>query len=240
MRNVLAISHVGFEDLGTLGVELRRRGVAVDLIDASTSDLETLDTFAPDLVVILGGPIGVYQVEAFPFLRSEIELVRCRLHAKLPTLGICLGAQIMAAALGAEVGPGSKGKEIGWVAVTPCPDLTADPFLDQLLLDAPAMFHFHGDTFDLPPGARLLARTEQYERQAFSIGDYALAFQFHPEVTAEGLERWYVGHACELAAANVDIAKLRKETHALAQKLEHAALCFWRAWLDEIFGSAVN
>ncbi|QGM96411.1 glutamine amidotransferase [Methylocystis parvus] len=233
MQSVLALSHVPFEDLGTLGLALRERGALIDFIDASVAELASLDVVTPDLLVILGGPIGVYEVDAYPFLRAEIDLIRLRLDAKLPTLGICLGAQLMACALGARVYPGAMGKEIGWSAVAPGPDMAADPFLAHLIAEAPAMFHFHGDTFDLPSGARLLARSDKYQNQAFAIGNYALGFQFHPEVTADGLERWYVGHACELAAAKIDIAGLRNASREVAPKLEQAALRFWRSWLDQ-------
>lgn len=233
MHNVLAISHVAFEDLGTLGLELRELGASIDFIEASASDFEAIDVVKPDFMVILGGPIGVYETEAYPFLRAEIEFIRRRLNAKLPTLGICLGAQLIARALGARVYPGAKGKEIGWGVIAPGPDMGADAFLARFLAEAPAMFHFHGDTFDLPTGARLLARTEKYENQAFAIDNYAFGFQFHPEVTADGLERWYVGHACELAAAKIDIGALRKESRELAPKLEQAARHYWRSWLDQ-------
>ncbi len=212
MQNILAISHIAFEDLGTLGVELHERGAAIDWADASTADFGTLDAVSADLAVILGGPIGVYEVEAYPFLRAEIEFIRRRLNARRPTLGICLGAQLMACALGARVYPGLQGKEIGWGAVAPGPDMSADPAFARFLADAPVMFQLHGDTFDLPAGARLLASSERYAHQAYSIDNYALAIQFHPEVTADGLERWYVGHACELAAAKIDIVDFAGES----------------------------
>lgn len=233
MQNVLALSHIPFEDLGSLGLALNERGAVIDFIDASVADFASLDVVAPELLVILGGPIGAYEVEVYPFLRAEIDFVRRRLDSKLPTLGFCLGAQLIACALGARVYPGSNGKEIGWGPVWSFPDITRDPLIARLIAEAPAMFHFHGDTFDLPKSARLLACSDKYPNQAFAIDDYALGFQFHPEVTADGLERWYVGHACELAASGVDIVSLRKTSRELAPKLEQAALRFWRSWLDQ-------
>ncbi|RTL86144.1 MAG: glutamine amidotransferase [Hyphomicrobiales bacterium] len=234
MEEVVAISHVAFEDLGTLGVELTRRAVAVEWVDATTADFSVLDATSPGLVVILGGPIGVYEIEAYPFLREEIEFIRRRLEARRPTLGICLGAQLMAQARGAQVYPGARGKEIGWGAVMPETTMSADAAFCRLLAEAPSMFHFHGDTFDLPAGARRLASSSRYPNQAYAIDDYALGLQFHPEVTADALERWYVGHACELAAEKVDIMALRKAGRELAPKLEQAALRFWRSWIDQL------
>lgn len=234
MQDILAIVHVAFEDLGTLGQELDRRGAAVNSVDACSADLRAIDAAAPDLLIILGGPIGVYETEAYPFLTDEIELIRRRLAARRPTLGVCLGAQLIASALGAAVYPGSQGKEIGWAPALPESDMDQDSAFAQLLADAPSFFHFHGDTFDLPHGARRLARTKKYANQAFAVEDYALGIQFHPEVTAEGLEQWFVGHACELAAAKIDISELRRTSHALAPQLEPAATRFWRSWLKQI------
>ena len=116
MQTALAIRHVAFEDLGTLGEVLARRGVAVAYAEAPLDDLAALDPLAPDLLVVLGGPIGAYEEEAYPVVRDELRLLDKRLAAGRPTLGICLGSQLMARALGARVHPGAR-KEIGWA---PC------------------------------------------------------------------------------------------------------------------------
>jgi GMP synthase (glutamine-hydrolysing) len=234
MMDVLVLTHVAFEDLGTLAVELEKRGASIREVDASTVSFESLDPVAPDLVVILGGPISAYDIEPYPFLRNETEFISSRLNARRPTLGICLGAQLMAQALGARVYPGVEGKEIGWAKVTAGPDIYSVPTLGKLLLECPAVFHFHGDTFEIPFDARLLASSERYPNQAFGIGDFALAVQFHPEVTVEGLERWYVGHAHELAASKVDVGELRMKTRKLAPQLEQSAQRFWKGWLDQL------
>src|SRR5580704_17231810 len=117
MRTALAITHVAFEDLGSLGIELTHAGFYIELIDACTTDMHAIDALDPDLIVTLGGPDGVYDHDAYPFIEVEIELLRSRLAAKRPTLGICLGAQLMAAALGARVYPGLHGKELGWAPI---------------------------------------------------------------------------------------------------------------------------
>jgi len=232
MRKTLAILHVAFEDLGSLEAELLAAGFSVDVQEAACVDLRAIDVSAPDLLVILGGPIGVYEQRAYPFLEAEIDMARARLQAKRPTLGVCLGAQIMAAALGAAVYPGAQGKEIGWGKLKTAAGSGA---FDELRRSDPCVLHWHGDTFDLPPGARLLASTEKYVNQAFAIGDFALAMQFHLEVTLPGLERRYVGHACELAQAGIEVGRLRAESHLHAPTLEAAARRFWRRWLAETF-----
>src|SRR5580704_15775337 len=117
MRTALAITHVAFEDLGTLGVELTDSDFNIEIIDACTADLRAIDAIGSDLLVVLGGPIGVYDRDSYPFIDAEIELLSSRLAAQKPTLGICLGAQLMAAALGARVYPGSRGKELGWAPI---------------------------------------------------------------------------------------------------------------------------
>jgi len=233
MRKALTITHVPFEDLGTLRLELERAEAHIEFLDACTAHLQRVDPLGPDLLIVLGGPIGVYEVEPYPFIVDEIEFLRARLAAKRPTLGICLGAQLIAAASGARVFPGAHGKELGWAPVTAGRDASLHPAFSRMLDDAPSFLHWHGDTFDLPEGASHLGQTCQYSSQAFAIEDYALGLQFHPEVTANGLERWYVGHACELASAKVNVAELRRQSQLLAPKLEYAALNFWRAWVTQ-------
>jgi len=230
MPKAAAITHVPFEDLGSLERELTRAGYEIELVDASTGDLGTVAKSNPDLLVLLGGPIGVYEGETYPFLNAEIELVRARLHAKRPTVGICLGAQLIAAAAGAPVYPGRTGKEIGWGPIYAGRDTALFPEFAALLDPEVRVLHWHGDTFDLPAGCHHLAATTAYANQAFAIGNHALGLQFHVEATAPGLERWYVGHACELGAAGIDVRRLRQEGKTFAPALNSAAQHFWRGW----------
>ncbi len=229
----VVFTHLPFEDLGSLRPVLERRGFVIEAIDVATACFPLPQAEHCDLLVVMGGPIGVYDAGDYPYVAAEIQSLRRRLAAQKPTLGICLGAQLMAAALGAKVYPGANGSEIGWFPIQPgsqpAPAWFA-PLLDENL----HVFHWHDDTFDLPAGALHLARTDLYENQAFSVARHALALQFHPEVTELGLEQWYVGHVCELRQKRVSVPQLRISAHRYAPALIRAAQQFWNFWLDYI------
>lgn len=230
-RTALAIRHVAFEDLGLLEPLLAARGFAVRYVEAGVDDLAALDARAPALVVVLGGPIGVYEAGDYPWIADEIRLLERRLAADLPTLGLCLGAQMMAAALGARVYPMGV-KEIGWSPLTLTDAGRASP-LAHLDGAHTAVLHWHGDTFDLPGGATRLASTAVCANQAFARGNRALGLQFHPEVTEDGVERWLIGHTLEIATApGVSVAGLRAETRRWAPVCLRQGAAAFGAWLD--------
>jgi GMP synthase (glutamine-hydrolysing) len=234
-RNALVLSHLAFEDLGSLEAPLRERGFAIESVVAATARFPLRQADSCDLLVVLGGPIGVYDQQDYPFLNDEIACIAERLAARKPVLGICLGAQLMAAALGARVYPGKNGAEIGWFPLEAATNAAPPEWFAPLLAPGLQLFHWHGDTFDLPSGAVHLAKTDRYTNQAFAIGDFALGLQFHPEVSAEGLESWYVGHACELNHAGIAAASLRSAALEHGAALEAAAGRFWKLWLDFVF-----
>ncbi|MES1196892.1 MAG: glutamine amidotransferase, partial [Steroidobacter sp.] len=152
--------------------------------------------------------------------------------AQRPTLGICLGAQLIAAALGAKVFPGTNGKEIGWSAVFPPQDAPASAILKPLFNPELKVLHWHGDTFEIPAGAQHLASSRQYANQAFAVENFALALQFHPEVQTRQLERWYIGHAAELSRAGISIQELRDAGLEYGHALEQVAKQLWTDWLQ--------
>jgi GMP synthase (glutamine-hydrolysing) len=232
MPLAIAIRHVAFEDLGTFAAALERRGFALSYRDATVDDLDARDVAAAELLVVLGGPIGAYEEEVYPFLADELRVIERRLAAGKPVLGICLGAQLLARALGARVHPGD-GKEIGWAPLV----LSGAGRRSALapLGDGAKVLHWHGDTFDLPPGAVHLAATERYRNQAFAFERHGLALQFHLEVTQRGLERWYIGHACEIGAVpGLSVAQLRADAERCAAPLAPIAARCLDAWLDGV------
>jgi len=233
-RTCLAIRHVPFEDLGFFADVLAAKGFTIGYREAPTGDLGEGALRSCDLLVLLGGPIGVYERDSYPFLNAEIALAEERLALKRPLLGICLGSQIMAAALGAEVYPGNRGKEIGWGPLTLTPSGAASA-LAHLAPERTRVLHWHGDSFDLPKGGTLLASTDRYRHQAFAYGENALGLQFHPEVTPKGLEAWFVGHCAEIAATpGIDVKSLRAAAARYAPALARQGKAFFETWLDSV------
>ena len=229
-RTVVAIRHVAFEDLGAFEAVFLESGFDVRYVEAGVDDLGGLDPGDDEIAVILGGPIGACDDRQYPFLKREIAYIERRLERGRAIIGICLGAQLMARTLGARVYP-ATGKEIGFFPI----DLTRDGNRSCLasVLDA-RVLHWHGDTFDLPAGAVRLASTQVCENQAFSYGDNAIAFQFHPEMGSIGFERWLIGHTLELAIAGIDVNELRREYESVRFDLESRARQCLRLWLREV------
>ena len=228
MKSVSVIRHVHFEDLGAFAAPLERLGFEISYFEAGVDDLPDDLADHADLMVVLGGPIGAYEDDVYPFLLDELRLIGRRLAKGAPLLGICLGAQLIARALGAKVYPGPA-KEIGWAAL----DLTDAGRQGPLAwLDDIPVLHWHGDTFDLPAGAVRLASTPLCPNQAFSMGSHVLAFQFHPEAAESGFERWLIGHACEIVGTpGINVQNLRAQVREFAANgARQGQLCF-EAWL---------
>jgi GMP synthase (glutamine-hydrolysing) len=223
------LRHVAFEGQGVLAEILPEFGFATRVVDIGVDPFPA-EVAECGLLVALGGPIGVYETEAYPFLVDEIAAIGGRLRAKKPTLGICLGAQLMAAALGARVAPGPA-KEIGYAPLTLTEAGRASPL--QALAGVHVL-HWHGDNFELPAGAENLAFTGACPHQAFALGAHALALQFHAEVEPAALEAWLIGHAVELGKAGIDPRGLRAEAARFGAATAAAGQKLFRDWLEGV------
>lgn len=231
MKTAVVIRHVNFEDLGLLQPMLQARGYRVHYYEAGADEIWTIDSDAVDLLVVLGGPMGADQIDRYPFLVDEINLIHTRLSSRRPTLGICLGAQLIATAAGGSVWT-MPSKEIGLAPVA----LSAAGLASCLApLDSGApVLHWHGDAILLPKEAVVLASTAQCRNQAFQIGSAVLGLQFHLEVDLLRIREWTQGHAGELAEAGIDPPPLEREADDHAVRLRGVGERVFAAWLDTL------
>lgn len=230
MRRLLVFQHVSFEILGTFHPLLKARGFRLRYTNFGRHPHAHPDVPRYNGLVILGGPMNVDDVEHHAHLAVEVELIRQAIALGIPVLGICLGAQLIAKALGAAVSANGA-KEIGWYDVTPTPEATDDP-LFSTFGESEKIFQWHSDTFELPPGAIPLASSLTCPRQAFRYGTNVYGFQFHLEVDARLIERWLTvpEHCGELTSGGgqFDPAVIRHETTLYLQRSR---------WLSEqVFG----
>jgi GMP synthase (glutamine-hydrolysing) len=199
------LQHDRHEDLGLLQPALLEVGFKLvkRFRDVEHSDLEA------ELVVVMGGGMGVYESDLHPFLAKEQAFLSERLALERPCLGICLGAQLIAAAAGSQVFKGKNGMEIGAAPVRWTKAGLEDPVLKGLSTKL-MVAHWHGDTFSPVADAILLASTDRYSQQAFRLGK-TYAFQFHPELDAATYLQWLVEAKEALVAAGKDLEALKKD-----------------------------
>ena len=229
-RTAVILQHDPSIHLGNIGPVLVEHGYELRIVDASTEDVTAIDPAEADLVVVLGGEMGAYQTDEFPFLQAEKDLLRARLEAERPTLGVCLGAQLMAGALGQRVYRGDT-TQIGYRRVEPT-EAGADSPIRHF--DGVPVVEWHGDTFELPEEATLLASSSDYSNEAFAIGDFALAVQFHPEVTDEMHESWVADGYNELDELAIDPEALRRDRELHSARMQEASRAAFSEWLSSL------
>lgn len=231
-KSVIAVRHVSFEHLGTFEKLFRQWGYVIRYIDAGIDKIcmEPADT--ADLLIMLGGPIGAYESHTYPYLGDEMKLIERRLSNGKPLIGICLGAQLIAHALGSKIYPG-KQKEIGWSAISLTEEGKSSP-LSHIANVGGYVLHWHGDTFDLPTKAMRLATTELTFNQAFSFGQNVLGLQFHIEIEPTEIESWLIGHACEISTTDTTSVKnIRSDTATHGSTLVTQGARVLSNWMTE-------
>jgi len=179
--NATWLQHVPYEGPGSISEWMARRGIPFPAV-ALWNNEPLPDPASLDLLVVMGGPMNVDETDAHPWLLAERQFIRDAIDAGVRVLGICLGAQLIARALGAEVHPGPR-QEVGWFPIRRIAGAT-HPLFDDLP-DELMAYHWHGDTFDLPEGAIHIAGSQRYPNQAFAWGDHVIALQCHLETTPQ-------------------------------------------------------
>ena len=227
-KTALIIRHVPYEGVAGFRTPIEAAGYAVDRIDVADPAFATLDLRAPDLLIMMGGPMGVYERDLYPWIPCQLRRLALRLEADRPTIGVCFGAQMIAAALGAEVYPGPA-KEIGFQPVTIRSAALEGPL--RHIAEVP-MLHWHGDTFTLPDNVELLASTPLYAHQAFRRGPNILALQFHGEMGLDPrFDAWIEQSRDAIVEAGTDEASLRAAHDRLGPGAVAAGQAMIAEWL---------
>ncbi|TFC05137.1 glutamine amidotransferase [Cryobacterium adonitolivorans] len=236
-RIALVLRHADEIHLGNLEQVLLEHGYTVRYVDTLGVDgVRDIDPAEADLLVVLGGEMGVYESDRFPVLTDEIALLTNRLGARRPVFGVCLGAQLMASALGSTVYRGPS-NEIGYRLVEPTAAGQDGPL--RHVAGIP-MMQWHSDTFDLPEGTTRLAGSAAYGNEAFAIEDWALAVQFHPEVTAEMHESWLSSSEEEVRAEGLDPDAMRQDRALHSDTMQLASRALFSEWLSALPDAAAG
>jgi len=226
--SVLIIKNYPTEGPGTIEDFLRKEDFSFKVVELSSGEVPpSLEDF--NSLVILGGPMGVYEIGQYPHLRIESRIIREAINRDMKVLGICLGAQMIAYCLGSDVYKGPK-EEIGWQHIELTGDGIKDLFMRKLAIHPSVgdfwrkfkVFHWHGDTFEIPIGAMLLASSELYKNQAFRYKNNVYGFQFHIEVTKKMTKEWFENRP--------EVNSIVKETDGIYEEYSGRAMNFYKAF----------
>lgn len=230
-KNALIIRHVPYEGVAGYREPIEAAGYHVDRIDVADPCFSSLNLVEPDLLIMMGGPMGVYEQDRYPWIRCQLRRLAQRLDAGRPTLGVCFGAQMMAAALGAQVYEGPV-KEVGFHPVTVHGNAASSPL--RHLAEVPVL-HWHGDTFTLPENVELLASSHVYDHQAFRRGPNLLALQFHAEMGLDPrFDAWIEEWPESVIEAGGDEASLRAAHAEHGPAAVSAGQAMIAQWLAEL------
>ena len=226
--SVLILKNISSEGPGTIEDHLLEKGTDYSIFDLAAGELPSAEK--ADTLVLMGGPMSVNESDIYPYIKKEVELVQDFIREGKKVLGICLGAQIMASALGARVYSGPE-KEVGWLDIELQEEGIKDPLMTKMAVHPKAgdfwkrfkVFHWHGETFDLPSGAVRLAKSALYTNQAFRYGSNAYAFQFHVEVKKEMVYDW-------LKDEHVDMGGVVRDTELYYDDYHQRALNFYKGF----------
>ncbi len=236
MSTVLVLQHNECEGLGTIADALQGEKIAARHIKTYQGQPVPEEMGEAAGLIIMGGPMGVYEEQRYPFLREEMRLIEDSLRQDRPVLGVCLGSQLLASALGAVVTKGRR-KEIGWAPVR----LSDTALTDRLwsgLEQSFVAYHWHGDVFDLPPDSVPLASSDLTACQAFRHGRTAYGFLFHMEVTGEIVRNMVAAFADELLEAGLEGAAILQESQLRLPQLRGVGDTVFRRWAALVGQSA--
>lgn len=230
---MLVIHHVPHEGLGTFEEPLKESGHKLRFLKVYEPEANWSECEQIDALVVMGGPMAVYEKHKHPFITKELKLIERVLKAEQPILGICLGAQLLAYVLGARVRKNSQ-KEIGWYPLMREPGADGDPLCEPFG-QTETVFQWHGDTFALPKGAARLFSSPLCSEQAFRYSDAVYGLQFHVEVTEAMIGAWLRINRSEISTLHgvIDPSAIRRQipqhTPRLAELSRHIALTFGRS-----------
>jgi GMP synthase (glutamine-hydrolysing) len=228
MSKILVLQHHPGETLGMISEALQSAALAWQYVRSYAGQPVPSNLKGAEGLIVMGGPQDVYQQDKYPYLRDEIALVRSAISERKPVLGVCLGSQLIAAALDARVAPGPS-REMGWYPVQLAPAARDD----RLFHDMPETFtacHWHGDIFDLPAGATPLASSAMTACQAFRHSDNVYAILFHVEITEAMLRDWVRGSAAELARDQIDGDAILADAERHVSAIEPIAGTIFGRW----------
>jgi GMP synthase (glutamine-hydrolysing) len=222
--------------LGLLGERLDASGLPYRAVPAWEEPIDGLDVRDFAAIIAMGGTAHAWEADVFPTLRNQQRLLRQAVEAEVPVLGICLGGQLLASALGGVVRSAEE-PEIGWLEITPTDAAREDPIF-CLLEQAAGVYQWHEDVFEPPAGASLLATSEAAPNQAFRVdGAEAWGIQFHPETTPELWELWIARNPAEVEEAGVDIEVLRSAVYEGARQSLLFCTAFFDAFITQVRGA---